>query len=347
MVKPLIINDDDENKVSLVFFHMQDISPSIIPWMKEGDELTFDLAREHLDNTYCIQSPTLTKLALPGRAEGTITALKEGFGFISLAERQADVYFRLSDNVLPSCMQKFLLKDSIDDDDNDDNNNTPHESTAMAIGTEVSFDLSLACNNKNNNNMHHRNDKENLKAHRILPLPKGSITIQKTIATKVKGVITQLHNSVYLELDESVQGMTFEEHHPLIASMINSFIADKDSDDNDNVINDIVFTDVQSPHESRFIITLAESKGLNVSFAFVRASSNPAEYWNKTLLRSNVDPHARRQTAVCRSHAGVGGDCRRNRWCCGGCGWLGLGCGLGLGRRSPPAQPAPGLCFFR
>lgn len=267
MVKPLIINDDNENKVSSVLFHMQDISPSIIPWMKEGDELAFDLAREHLDNTYCIQSPTLTKLALPGRAEGTITSLKEGFGFISLAERQADVYFRLSDNVLPSFMQKFLLKDSIDDNDNDDNNNTADESTSMAIGTEVSFDLSLACNNKNNNNMHHRNDKENLKAHRILSLPKGSITTQKTIATKVKGVITQLHNSVYLELDESVQGMTFEEHHPLIASMINSFIADKDSDDNDNVINDIVFTDVQSPHESRFIIALAESKGLNVSFA--------------------------------------------------------------------------------
>jgi len=279
MIEPMVVDEESEdNMLSTVLFHMQDIPTNIATWMKEGDELVFDVAREHLDNTYCIQSPSLTKLALPGRAEGTITVLKEGFGFISLAERQADVYFRLSDNVLPSCMQKCLLKDK---------DNNPVDTNIIAVGTEVSFDLSLACNNNKI-----KDNKENLKAHRILPLPKGSIITQKTIATKVKAVITQLHQdgsksagSGYLELDESVQGMTFEEHHPLIASMINSFItADNNTD------NNIVYADIQSPHESRFIIAYAESKGLNVSFLSDTTTDDTTTHLRLKISKNNDAP---------------------------------------------------------
>jgi len=251
-ISPITIQKD-QTQVTSALFHIQDVPTNILSWMKEGDELLFDLAIEHLDNTYCIQSPTLTNLALPGRAEGTITVLKEGFGFISLAERQADVYFRLSDNVLPSYIQTSLLKD------NNDSNNTVEP---IVVGTEVSFDLSIASSKSSNHNHHKNDNKENLKADRILPLPIGSIVTQKVLATKVRAVITQIHQdgkSGYLELEEPVQGMTFEEHHPLIASMIDSFLSSNNDDH-------ITYADVQSPHESRFIIALAESKGLNVSF---------------------------------------------------------------------------------
>jgi len=226
---PLSIND---KTLSTVLFYIQDTSLPI-PWLKQGDELVFDIANDHFDDSYCIQSVKLSELSLVGRTEGVITVLKEGFGFISLAERQADVYFRL-ENLLPKSIQKELV-----------------EIVDVAVGTEVSFDLSLKSQRSN--------EKENLRAHRILPLPKGSITTEKSLAECIKGTITNLHqDGGYIELQEPIQGMSFEEHHPLITTMLNNFIAsDK---------QEIFYSDIQSPHENRFIIALAEAKGLTVSF---------------------------------------------------------------------------------
>jgi len=228
--------EDGEKVISTVLFHAQD-SPIPLQWLKQGDEFIFDISIEHVDQTHCATSPKLTQLALPGRNEGIISVLKEnGYGFISLMERQTDVYFR-SENLLPSNIQK-MFGDKID----------------LEAGTEVSFDLSIKQNGRGS-------EKENIKAHRILPLPKGSILIEKTLAQTVKGVITQIHQdgSGYIELNESIQGMSFGEHHPIISKMLNEFMEDENR-------QEIVYSDVQSPHESRFIIALAESKGLNVSF---------------------------------------------------------------------------------
>jgi len=245
-------------EISTVLFHAQD-STIPIQWLKQGDELSFDISLEHVDQTYCITSPKLTQLALPGRNEGVISVLKEnGYGFISLMERQADVYFR-SENVLPSNIQRMFI-DKID----------------LEVGTEVSFDLSLKQNGRGS-------DKENLKAHRILPLPKGSILTEKILAEKVKGVITQLHQdgSGYIELNEPIQGMSFEEHHPIISKMLNEFIQNEK-------IKEIIYSDVQSPHESRFIIALAESKGLNVSFVNETSDDN-------TFLRLKISKEEKKK----------------------------------------------------
>lgn len=269
-----IVVDGEEEVIPTVLFHVEN-SPVSPVWMREGDLIQFDLSKEHLDGSYCVHSPvSLLQASQLGRAEGIVTTLKEGFGFISLAERQADVYFRLTDNVLPISVQKSMLQ--LD------------KAVDITVGTEVSFDLSMArqlsgnSNHQRGGNHYNNSEKENLKAHRILPLPKGSTITQKTPAVAVKGIITQLHKDGVgtIELDEPIQGMSLEEHHPLIAKMLDAFLADTATSKTDD---SIIYPDVQSTHESRAIIAMAESKGLLVSLL-----SDTTTDENNTSLRLKI-----------------------------------------------------------
>ena len=45
--------------------------------------------------------------SIGGRSEGIISSIKDNYGFIQLAERNADAYFRLSD-MLPSEQQRVV-----------------------------------------------------------------------------------------------------------------------------------------------------------------------------------------------------------------------------------------------
>ena len=199
--------------------------------------------------TVKLLSPSLT-----GRCEGVVSALKDNFGFINCAERNVDAYFRLYE-ILPDGIQqshRTYAKLS----SGSPFKNMPQEVT---VGTEVSFDLSFMLAPRQNNRKKDA-EKENLIAHRICVLPKGTLTVQKTLAIGVKATVSQEHNdgSGFVQLDEPVRGMSLPERHPLIESFLNTFMQSTDED--------IVFPKLMAPADCQMYINMAIMKNLETSF---------------------------------------------------------------------------------
>lgn len=207
----------------------------------------------------------LIGLSLAGRAEGTIHTMKEAYGFVHFAERPVDVHFKQFE-LLPDALQEDLRRNmglSM-------TLTTKAEMMGMhklSVGTEVQFDLSVQGTVMTQNQHPNRggkkgggpqanqHERENLKAQRILILPKGTILQDKNIGLGIKGVITKEDpNQPYagiLDLDQEFQQLTWNERHPLVCKMVDEFLKDEESDS-------LVFHDIQSPKEEEVISEILE-----------------------------------------------------------------------------------------
>lgn len=254
-------------------------------WVREGDSLLFDVVKDFVDGTYRVaptkhMEPTIVEESkaedaesdvplpeakkavrlmaesLAGRAEGTIHAIKEGYGFISCAERPADVYFRLYE-LLPPDLQNDLRRNmGIEAED---------WVPDLKLGAQVQFDLSLQGivaigTHRSRNRVGGSSERENLKGQRLLLLPPATFSENKVIAKDVKGVILkedQKQNYAgFIEFEETYKPMTYEERHPLVAKLVRSIL----EDDSPNQ-SPVVFHDIQSMQEDDVVVNMVEELG--------------------------------------------------------------------------------------
>jgi cold shock CspA family protein len=232
-------------------------------WVKVGDILLFDIVKDTVDDrvraapTKVSQKKARIRLVSPclaGRAQGTVVSIKENFGFVQLAHRNLDVYFRLAD-IFPIHIQKDFLNaaaDGIDD---------------VKVGSEVSFDLSVSPSGGiggvvKRNSKRGGNDKEQIRAQRLALLPSCSLESNKS-HTSVTGTIVKVENfNKYcgvVKLNEKIQGMTISERYPLLKKLLDDF-------END-CATAIYFSDVQSEAENDLILSAVEERsGLEITF---------------------------------------------------------------------------------
>eukprot|EP00594_Rhizosolenia_setigera_P020904 CAMPEP_0178981296 /NCGR_PEP_ID=MMETSP0789-20121207/26982_1 /TAXON_ID=3005 /ORGANISM="Rhizosolenia setigera, Strain CCMP 1694" /LENGTH=1337 /DNA_ID=CAMNT_0020671823 /DNA_START=365 /DNA_END=4378 /DNA_ORIENTATION=- len=269
-------------------------------WIKKGDKILFDVVKETMDGSFRAAKTTcmapvvekkkeehpndslvekleeeeeenqnddnegsirLIQPFLAGRVQGVISAMKEGFGFITLAERNIDVYFR-SYEIFPNSIQCDIIQSQ--DQTGKQQNYSPNSIPKLTVGTHVTFDLCLSPPERSSRSKHssggrHHHEKENLKGQRIAFLPKGHLDIDTLIAEEVRGVVSQEHNdgSGFIELETGIKGMTPEERHPLVAQLLDQIISTDEP---------VEYPNALSISESQVILTMAEAKGLEVSF---------------------------------------------------------------------------------
>eukprot|EP00523_Entomoneis_sp_CCMP467_P000050 CAMPEP_0168753930 /NCGR_PEP_ID=MMETSP0724-20121128/19225_1 /TAXON_ID=265536 /ORGANISM="Amphiprora sp., Strain CCMP467" /LENGTH=1221 /DNA_ID=CAMNT_0008802365 /DNA_START=395 /DNA_END=4060 /DNA_ORIENTATION=+ len=289
--EPVTVMDPEtggDKLINEVYLHISDApggsfqfrgGTSVGMWVQAGDTLLFDVVQDFVDGT-CHAGPTasltptdkdataeedkdravrLIELAWAMRAEGVINNVKDTYGFLHYAERPVDVHFKLF-QVLPDPLQRDLRRNMMG---YEEKSNRPLK---LEVGTEVSFDLSVhgtihataAANNHNQRRRNQSNERENLKAQRILFLPPKSIVTNKTLGKTVEAVIAkQDAKQPYagtVELKDTLQTMSLEERHPLVAKMIDAYLADS------NATDPLVFHDVQTSKEDDIVLQLIESK---------------------------------------------------------------------------------------
>jgi len=279
------INDEgNENIISEIDFHPAD-SPggtfcfregnAVGLWVHEGDVLLFDVVKDIIDGS-CRLKPTkrvnpcseeenehdapsvkMISTSLAGRAEGVIHAIKDGFGFIAFAERPIDVYFRLFE-LMPDAIQSDLRKNmGLPNTDN----GAPLK---FQVGTEVQFDLSLqgmGPRNRNRKGQRIQQEKENLKAQRIVLLPSGTIRESMVIAQSVKGVVVKEDPKQpfagLIDLEKEWTTMSPDDRHPLVSKLIKSLLSIGDSHSRKSV----VYPDILATRDDEVVTSLAEFYG--------------------------------------------------------------------------------------
>ena len=226
-------------------------------WVHEGDRLLFDVVLDVVDRSVnatptslsepkaigadeenAPQDAVVTKSSKPprirflsptlaGRAEGVVNVVRDNFGFVHLADRNVDAYFRLYD-VFPPELQSDLTPGWV-------------APLRVTIGAEVSFDLSLQSlqggrgpvpgggrGAKAEKGQVGGNERENLVGHRISYLPPGTIAQSVTLAEGVSATVCkedEKHPFVgNIELEATVKGMTMEQRHPMLVRMLNSIL---------------------------------------------------------------------------------------------------------------------------
>lgn len=237
----------------------------------------------------------LIGLCLAGRAEGTVHTVKEAYGFVHFAERPVDVHFKQFE-LLPEAVQEDLRRNmgltmTL---------NTKAEMMGfhnLSVGTEVQFDLSVQGTVMTQNQNQHRggnrrggaqsnqHERENLKAQRILILPKGTILQNKTIGLGIRGAITKEdYNQPYagiLDLENEYQQLTWAERHPLVLKMIADFLSDEAADS-------LVFHDIQSLKEEEVIAEIIELKAKStLELTHIPHAGDP-RYQGRICLRKVV-----------------------------------------------------------
>lgn len=226
-------------------------------WLKVGDEVCFDVIEDFVDGSFragptkfisvndelvednnyapCIR---LMSCSLIGRAEGTIASLKRDYGFIRLAHRNVDVYFRIGE-VVPSsiCLN-------------------PEMKSNLEVGDEVSFDLSLQVPASSG-----RQEREQLRAQRLIILEPGSLTLTK-IDKDVTGVVAKTRGGLVgqITLDKKVKALAKSKMYPLIMKLLQNF----EEDTTEKILN---FAEVQSENENKiFADIIHERDGLELNF---------------------------------------------------------------------------------
>jgi len=254
-------------------------------WVREGDTLLFDVVKESADESIRVyptkkevgavgsdvspSKPQSTKLVQAdldamlitsrsvklvscnpaGRSEGTINVVKDQFGFLHCAERPVDSYFKLFES-LPLVLQKDLRRGmGIYSED---------KNLELTAGAEVQFDLSLQKSSQSKSSNGKQQEKEQLKAQRLLLLPPNTVVKTKVLAKGIKGVVQkedprQTYSGT-IELDEEVQTMSLEERHPYVYKVVQSML-------NDESIPSIVFPEAQSVKEDDVVMDLVETLG--------------------------------------------------------------------------------------
>ena len=246
-------------------------------WFKVGDTLIFDVVKDVMDGSYravptksCLaeskeetdETPRirLAALGLMGRAEGIVASIKNDFGFVHLAHRNVDVYFRISE-VLPAPMQQDMMSCEGSADKN---------KLEIAVGSEVTFDLSLSppksrsSSGRNNGRFGgggRGGEKDQLRAQRLAVLPPGSLTINK-VESDVIGFITRMKGgySGQIRLNKKLKVMSQTTQYPLMVKLIHDFASNK----SEKVIN---FPNVQSEVENDIIADIVATRpGLEMQF---------------------------------------------------------------------------------
>mmetsp|Transcript_17532 Transcript_17532/g.25698 ORF Transcript_17532/g.25698 Transcript_17532/m.25698 type:complete len:1304 (+) Transcript_17532:117-4028(+) len=248
--------------------------PKLEVWFRVGDTLLFDVVRSIVDGD-CRAVPTtrsapghsaesgnengkarikLLAPSLAGRAEGTVASIRDNFGFVQLAHRNIDVYFRLNE-IFPNSIQQDFV------------DTVPALNSNLVVGSEVSFDLSLlppkSRQGRNSRNSRRGEEKEQLRAQRLVVLPAGSIKLVK-VEEEVTGAVMQMNRynafAGQIRLTKKIKGMCQEERYPLVTKMIRRFL----SDHHENIIH---FPDVLSESENDIILDALQGKSsLDVRF---------------------------------------------------------------------------------
>ena len=254
-------------------------------WIEAGDCLLFDVVQDFADGA-CRAVPTrhyaprenpmdlvndtngendddedqairLMSLSLASRSEGTVNALKESYGFIHFAERPVDAHFKLF-QMLPDVLQQDLRRNmGLADVDS-----RGHE-LKLTVGAEVQYDMSVHGSIQSHSSRPSRGsrapqERENLKAQRVLLLPPGTIRQVIPMAKGVRGRISKGNPKQpfagTVDLDEAIQPVAPEVRHPLVARMIDEYLAsDRDLP--------LVYHDVQSAKEDGTVIDMIERRG--------------------------------------------------------------------------------------
>lgn len=231
----------------------------LTPREEEQEESHLEPEDEDQDDSDTSKAIRLVDMALAGRAEGFISALKDNaYGFLHFAERPVDVHFKTY-QLLPDALQADLRR----------NMGLP-EMVQLDVGAEVHFDLSVhgtilakhtSAGNSAKKRQQHSNvhERENLKAQRILLLPPGMIKQNFSLAKGVRGKmckqdITQPYVGS-IELDNPIRSMPPEERHPLVFRMIESFLLSPPE------TTRIIYHDIQSLKEDEVVVEMTELLG--------------------------------------------------------------------------------------
>lgn len=267
-------------------------------WIEVGDSLLFDIVQDysdgacravptkHLspkelvvmmpplapeesaveDETSLVPAVRLIELSLTGRAEGVVGALKDGFGFIQFTERPVDVHFKMY-QLLPNTLQNNLRRNM--GLSNLDQKGRPLE---LEIGAQVQFDISLqgtisshqtgGSRSRNQPHDHVGQERENLKAQRVLILPPESFPLMATWAKGVNGVISK-QDSIqpfvgHVELETSLMPR-LDVRHRLVYKLISTYL--KKIDGFNDEVPPLIYHDVQSLKEDEVVIKLVKAIG--------------------------------------------------------------------------------------
>lgn len=287
----------EQRQVNEVYLHIKDApggsfafrgGTSVGMWVQAGDNLLFDVVQDYVDGT-CHAGPTasltptdteattnekdppavrLIQLALAMRAEGVINAVKDSYGFLHYAERPVDVHFKLF-QVLPDPLQRDLRRNILGYEDKET------RPLKLEVGTEVSFDLSVhgmihhhtvppsTANQHNKTNQRAAKssasqERENLKAQRILFLPPKTVVQNHILGASVEAIVLKQDAKQpfagLVELCEPLFSMTLEQRHPLVAKMLDDYMNDE------NALEPMVFHDIQTHREDEVVFALIEKK---------------------------------------------------------------------------------------
>jgi cold shock CspA family protein len=301
LLAPLFDNDSDGKEMEIrdVSFEFNDAPGGIYTfqqrgtptnglWILEGDVLLFDVVKELADGSYQA-APTDHKLAIGGaveepqgdiagmesaacirlvacslvsRAEGTMHTLKEqgGYGFISFAERPVDAHFNTY-NLMPEELASDLRKQL----------GYPGDEVKPKVGVGAHFDIcahgTVHSNGRGGGNRRRPDvhERENVKAHRILLLPPSAVPMTKILAKGAKGVIKSADMKElyagFLDIDDDITPMSLEERHPLVAKMIDSFIAESAEP---HGRQQLVYKDVLSVKDDEVVVEMLQIKARGV-----------------------------------------------------------------------------------
>ena len=291
---------------------------SVGMWVQEGDKLLFDLVKDFVDGSchakptrYLTPNPTplellegcmeypdldlsteedaavrLIDLAYPMRADGVVNAVKESYGFLHFSERPVDVHFKLF-QVLPDNIQVDLRRNLGFPE--------PTKPLRLQVGAEATFDLSVhgtihtgPPNSGGRSRSRQNAERENLKAQRILFLPKGSVKFNVTLATGVEALVTkedakQAYSGT-VELENPVQPMTLEQRHPFVAKAVDEFLQNTQ-------VKKVVFHDVQTQKEDETYIEMIElkAKGM-INWSHLPMPGETEHKGRLVLTKNDTDP---------------------------------------------------------
>lgn len=315
-------------------------------WIRPGDLLLFDVVRKVTDGSCravqtkcsrkehgCSSATSKVKPAvhliepslLSGRSHGSIKVVKDNYGFIQMAERNADVYFPLFE-VFPEEVQ------------NDINGVQTSEKKGgrihLVVGMEVAFDVSLQVPNSNAPAEQDQQwgggryskrpvaqTKESLRARRIQILPKGTILQKMAVAESVKATVTKedpkqpmcgtLALEKVLKLDMGVQ---LKKRHTLAAQLLEDVSAGRYAGTigyaEDGKVEDGVVTmnEELSEQDAQTIIAIVDSqKELNLSWRHVSKDDSRLCFVKKDSKSIETDDLKQQQsiTSLTNSQDGV------------------------------------------
>ena len=234
-------------------------------------------------------SPSLT-----GRAEGIVHLVKDNFGFIHLAERNADAYFRLYD-IFPPETNSDIVRFGRSEAGTYDPNQKEFTPPKITAGTEVSFDIFVQPGGVQQEPTYGGrnrpgNSRENVKAIRLAVLPPGTIVQSKTLASGVRGVVKKEDSKQpfagTIELEEPVLRMSAEDRHPLVAKLLE----DIENDPRDDA--SVVFHHLESVQENRVVEAMVRARQGKLSLEYVSSTGGVVDDKNPGRLRIFKAPKA-------------------------------------------------------